>query len=118
VAFEVREEVWEVVEPLLPTVQPAATGRPRVPDRVAFNAIVFVLVTGIAWRHLPREMGCSGVTAWRRLRDWQEAGVWRRAHAMLLERLNAAGAIDWTASIADGSHLRVLHEGLNRALPG
>ncbi len=48
--FEVRDEVWEAVEPLLPAVEPAATGRPRVPDRVAFNAIVFVLVTGIAWR--------------------------------------------------------------------
>ncbi|MCU1678631.1 MAG: Transposase, probable, partial [Frankiales bacterium] len=48
---------------------------PRVPDWVAFNAIAFVLVTGIAWRHLPRELGCSGVTAWRRLRDWQQAGV-------------------------------------------
>ena len=44
--FEVRDEVWEVVEPLLPEVEPQATGRPRVPDRVAFNAIVFVLVTG------------------------------------------------------------------------
>ena len=79
-AFEVRDEVWEVIEPLLPAVEVAATGRPRVPDRVAFNAIVFVLVTGIAWRHLPRELGCSGVTAWRRLRDWQAAGVWKRAH--------------------------------------
>jgi len=80
VAFEVRDEVWELIEPLLPAVEPAVTGRPRVPDRVAFNAIVFVLVTGIAWRHVPRELGCSGVTAWRRLRDWQAAGVWRRAH--------------------------------------
>ncbi|HEY8083426.1 MAG TPA: transposase [Solirubrobacterales bacterium] len=44
--FEVRDEVWEVVEPLLPATEPQATGRPRVSDRVAFNAIVFVLVTG------------------------------------------------------------------------
>jgi transposase len=48
--FEVRDEVWEVVEPLLPDLPAQTTGRPRVPDRVAFNAIVFVLVTGIAWR--------------------------------------------------------------------
>jgi len=66
--FEVRDEVWEVVEPLLPAVEAKGTGRPRVPDRVAFNAIVFVLVTGIAWRFVPGELGCSGVTAWRRLR--------------------------------------------------
>ncbi len=117
-AFEVRDELWEVVEPLLPAIEPAATGRPRVPDRVAFNAIVFVLVTGIAWRHLPRELGCSGVTAWRRLRDWQQAGVWQRAHAVLLERLNCAGAIDWSASVADGTHIRALQGGLDRAFAG
>ena len=83
---------------------------------VAFNAIVFVLVTGIAWRHLPRELGCSGVTAWRRLRDWQTAGVWQRVHAALLDRLNAAGAIDWSASVVDGSHIRALQGGLDRAV--
>ncbi len=114
--FEVRDEVWEVVEPLLPAVQVAKTGRPRVPDRVAFNAIVFVLVTGIAWRFVPQELGCSGVTAWRRLRDWQQAGVWERLHQTLLERLNAAGAIDWSASVVDGSHIRALQGGSNRAL--
>jgi len=116
--FEVRDEVWEVVEPLLPQVEPKPTGRPRVADRVAFNAIVFVLVTGIAWRHLPRELGCSGVTAWRRLRDWQQAGVWERAHRALLGRLNSAGAIDWSAAVVDGSHVRALQGGLNRALAG
>jgi len=114
--FEVRDEVWEVVEPLLPAVEAKAKGRPRVPDRVAFNAIVFVLVTGIAWRFMPRELGCSGVTAWRRLRDWQQAGVWERLHEVLLERLNAAGAIDWEAAVADGSHIRALQGGQNRVL--
>jgi len=114
--FEVRDEVWEVVEPLLPAVEAKPTGRPRVPDRVAFNAIVFVLVTGIAWRFVPRELGCSGVTAWRRLRDWQQAGVWERLHAALLDQLNAAGAIDWSASVVDGSHIRALQGGLDRAV--
>jgi transposase len=114
--FEVRDEVWEAGEPLLPVVEPATTGRPWVADRVAFNAIVFVLVTGIAWRFVPQELGCSGVTAWRRLRDWQQAGVWERLHATLLDRLNAAGAIDWSAAVVDGSHIRALQGGLDRAL--
>src|SRR3954452_7410214 len=104
--FEVRDEMWEVVEPLLPDLPAQTTGRPRVPDRVAFNVIVFVLVTGIAWRFVPQELGCSGVTAWRRLRDWQQAGVWENLHAALLDKLNAAGAIDWSAAVIDGSHLR------------
>jgi len=56
------------------------TGRPRVPDRVAFNAIVFVLVTGIGWRFVPGELGCSCVAARRRLRDWRAAGLWERLH--------------------------------------
>ena len=114
--FEVRDEVWEVVEPLLPAVEPPTTGRPRVPDRVAFNAIVFVLVTGIAWRHLPSELGCSGVTAWRRLRDWQHAGVWKQLHETLLVELNAAGAINWTAAVVDGSHIRLLKGAPDRAV--
>jgi transposase len=113
--FEVRDEVWEVVEPLLPAVETTGIGRPRVPDRTAFNAIVFVLVTGIAWRFVPRELGCSGVTAWRRLRDWQAAGVWERLHGGLLERLNGAGAIDWSAAVVDGSHIRALQGGPDRA---
>ncbi len=115
--FEVGDELWEIAEPLIPPVRvPIRQGQRPVPDRVAFNAIVFVLVTGIAWRHLPREMGCSGVTAWRRLRDWQAAGVWERLHATLVERLNAQGAIDWSASVVDGSHIRALQGGLDRAL--
>jgi transposase len=115
--FVVRDEVWEVVEPLIPPVRtPAKQGRRPVPDRVAFNAIVFVLVTGIAWAHLPRELGCSGTTAWRRLRDWQAVGVWERLHAALLDKLNAAGAIDWTTAVADGSHIRALQGGLDRAV--
>src|ERR671934_1181983 len=93
--FEVRDELWEVAEPLIPPVRtPARQGQRPVPDRVAFNAIVFVLVTGIAWRHVPRQIGCSGVTAWRRLRDWQAAGVGGQLPPQLLQRPNAAGAIE------------------------
>src|SRR5450759_5158027 len=79
--WRVRDELWEAVKPLLPEHPPDPRGgRPRVDDRVCFNAIVFVLFTGIAWRHLPRELGCSPATAHRRLATWQKAGV--RAHAL------------------------------------
>jgi transposase len=110
--WQVRDELWEVVEPLLPVHQPDPRGgRPRVDDRVCFTAIVFVLFTGIAWQHLPREMGCSPATAHRRLAQWQRAGVWRRLHGELLRRLNAAGRIDWSAAVVDGSHIRALQGG-------
>jgi transposase len=83
--------LWDALRPLLPERPACRIGRPRVEDRVAFTAILFVLVTGLPWRLVPQEMGCSGVTAWRRLRDWQATGVWARLHRELLRRLNATG---------------------------
>jgi transposase len=107
--WQVRDELWQTIEPLLPRAEPDPRGgRPRVDDRVVFGAIVFVLFTGIAWRHLPRELGCSPATAHRRLQEWQREGVWERLHRELLRRLNAAGRIDWSAAVIDGSYIRAL----------
>ena len=105
----VPDELWEVVEPLIPKVERRYRypGRRRVPDRRALTGILFVLKTGIPWEELPQEMGCgSGVTCWRRLREWQEQGVWQRLHEALLARLNAAGEIDWQRAAVDSSHVR------------
>jgi transposase len=75
----VSDELWAAVEPLLPPVRRAGTrGHPPVPNRVALAGIVFVLKTGIPWEYFPQELGCSGMTLWRRLRDRQRAGVWGR----------------------------------------
>ena len=101
----VTDELWEIVEPLLPPEPPKPRdGRPRVPNRAALTGIVFVLKTGIPWEMLPKEMGCgSGSTCWRRLRDWQEAGVWRRLHRVLLDRLGEADKIDWSRASLDSA---------------
>ena len=101
----VTDELWEIIEPLLPEEPPKPRGgRPRVPDRAALTGIVFVLKTGIPWEMLPKEMGCgSGSTCWRRLRDWQEAGVWRRLHRVLLDRLGEADKIDWSRASLDSA---------------
>ena len=78
-------ERWNAVAPLIPREPPMPRGgRPRVPDRIAPTGIVFVLRTGIPWEYLPEQFGCSGMTCWRRLRDWATAGVWHRLHTMLL----------------------------------
>lgn len=106
-----REELWEIVEPLLPRSEPASTGRPRVSDRTAFGVIVFVLFTGTAWKQIPRELGCSGSTAHERFSAWAKAGVFAKLHAELLRRLNAVGRIDWSAGIIDGTHVRALKGG-------
>ncbi len=99
------DELWEIIEPLLPPEPPKPKGgRPRVPDRAALTGIIFVLKTGIPWEMLPQEMGCgSGSTCWRRLRDWQKAGVWRRLHRALLDRLGEADEIDWSRASLDSA---------------
>lgn len=74
---------------------------------------MYVLRTGVAWRDVPAEtVGCSGVTAWRRLRDWTEAGVWPRLHAVLLDELRRAGLLDLNDCAVDGSHVRALKGGI------
>ncbi len=100
------DELWEIIEPLLPPLPPAGPkgGRPPVPHRPTLTGILFVLKTGIPWEDLPVEMGCGcGMTCWRRLRDWQRAGVWTRLHRVLLDRLGKANAIDWSRACIDSA---------------
>ena len=103
----VSDELWALVAPLLPPEPPKPKGgRPRISDRAALNGIIFVLKSGIPWEMLPLEMGCgSGMTCWRRLRDWQEAGVWEALHRALLDRLGDAGQIDWSRASLDSASI-------------
>jgi transposase len=105
----VSDALWERVQPLLPKVERRFRypGRRRLDDRAALQGILFVLHTGIAWRHLPLELGFgSGSTCYRRMIDWQEAGVWERLHALLLSELRAVGEIEWSRAVADSSHVQ------------
>jgi len=105
----VSDELWELVEPLLPRKARRFRypGRKRLPDRQALCGILFVLHTGTAWKQLPTELGFgSGITCWRRLDEWQQAGVWEQLHALLLARLRAAGEIEWSRAIADSSQIQ------------
>jgi transposase len=115
----VDDELWAVIEPLLPEPKPRRfrfPGRKPVDHRRALTGIVFVLKTGIGWEDLPQEMGCgSGMTCWRRLRDWQAAGVWQRLHELLLAKLNSAEQIDWSRAVVDSSSVRALKGGPKRA---
>src|SRR5690242_2006400 len=101
----IPDELWPLSEPLLPPERPKPKGgRPLIPHRAALTGILFVLKSGVPWEMLPQEMGCgSGMTCWRRLRDWQAAGVWDRLHRVLLDRLGRAGAIDWSRACVDSA---------------
>jgi transposase len=103
----VSDALWERIEPLLPPEPPKPKGgRPRIPDRACLTGIIFVLKSGIPWEMLPLELGCgSGMTCWRRLRDWQEAGVWERLHRLLLDELGTADAIDWERACLDSASI-------------
>jgi transposase len=73
----VPDELWARIEPLLPVVPRRADhpGRRRLDDRKVLCGILFVPYAGIPWEFLPQELGFgSGMTCWRRLRDWHEAG--------------------------------------------
>jgi transposase len=122
------DDLWAIIEPLLPPppVPGPKGGRPPVPHRAALTGILFVLKTGIPWEDLPVEMGCgSGMTCWRRLRDWQADGTWDKIPSELLGRLRGADKIDWSRAIVDSSFVRAAYGGgdtgpspVDRAQPG
>ncbi len=115
----VSDELWELFEPLLPRRERRFRypGRKRLDDRLALQGILFVLHTGIAWQHLPPELGFgSGVTCWRRLDEWQRA--WERLHALLSARLRAAGEIEWSRAVVDASHVQAKRGRPDGAEPG
>src|SRR4051812_43868174 len=106
----VSDALWERIQPLLPSPKPRRfryPGRKPIDDRKALTGILFVLKTGINWEDLPQERGCGcGMTCWRRLRDWIQAGVWQGLHEVLLAELNQADRIDWSRALIDSSHVR------------
>jgi transposase len=103
-------ELWEKIEPLLPPPKKRRfryPGRKPITHRQALTGILFVLRTGIPWEYLPKEMGCgSGMSCWRRLRDWHEAGVWKKLHELFLAELQESDQIDWSRAVVDSASCR------------
>jgi transposase len=111
----VSDALWQRIEPLLPPPKPRRfrfPGRKPLDRRKVLTGILFVLKTGIPWEELPQEMGCgSGMSCWNYLHFWQEAGVWRRLHEVLLAELQGADRIDWSRAVVDSTHARALGGG-------
>ena len=106
----VDDGLWELIQPLLPPPKPRRRlypGRRPLDNRKALSGILFVLKSGIPWEMLPQEMGCgSGMTCWRHLREWQEAGVWQKLHDLLLAKLRKAEQIDWSRAVVESGSIR------------
>jgi transposase len=102
---EIPIALWKRIEPLIPHVKRSPKGgRPRISDQQALNGIIYVLRTGIPWEDLPIELGYgSGMTCWRRLRDWQAAGVWHRLHQVLLAERRRAERLDLSRASLDAA---------------
>ena len=109
------DDLRKLIEPVLPPPRRRRfryPGRRPIGDRRALNGILFVLKTGIPWEYLPQEMGCgSGMTCWRRLRDWQRRGVWQRLHQVMLDKLREADKIDWSRAVVDSTSVRAVFGG-------
>ena len=104
----VPDRLWEIVEPLIPPQRQRLQGGGTryVDDRAVFTAIVYVLTAGCAWRHLPAEFGVSKAAAHRRFATWTQAGLWRRLHRAVLDRLGEQGMIDWSRAVVDAASVR------------
>jgi transposase len=108
------DALWDEVQPLLPLHSPSPKGgRPRVPDRPCLAALLYLLREGGTYRGLPcTELSCgSGVTVWRRLQEWTQAGVWLAVQERLLDHLGRAGAVDPSLVVADSSSCRAVKGG-------
>jgi transposase len=100
----VSDELWAVIAPFIPDEPRPKCGQKRIEWRSVLEGILCVLRTGIPWELLPQKLGWgSGMTCWRRLRDWQQAGVWCKLHHYLLKRLGQAGKLDWSRAALDSS---------------
>jgi transposase len=106
----VPDELWAIVEPLLPLPPRAWYGgrRRTIPERNCFAAIVDMVRTSTPWRLLPAtELGCgSPATCWRRLTEWAKAGVFDQLHLEVLDRLGVDGEVEWSRATVDTMSVR------------
>ena len=109
----VPDGLWEIAEPLIPPskVRPQGGGTQDTPDETLFAAIIYVLVSGCAWRALPPCFGISKSTAHRRFLIWSRADVWGRLHEKILHLLVDADLLEPSRVVLDSVHDRAKKRG-------
>lgn len=100
---QLTDEQWFLIEDLFPHEPPSEWGgRPSVPPRLCLEGVLWVLRSGARWKDLPIHFP-SPSTCWRRLKEWTESGVFQKAWARLLGKLDGLNQIDWEETFADGT---------------
>lgn len=104
----VPSSLWTLVEPLIPPVKVRRQGggRGRVSDRAIFTAIVFVLTSGCAWRHLPSTFGVTVPTVHRRFQEWSDTGLWLRLRRAVIDGQIAPDDTDWAHALLEAAERR------------
>ena len=114
-SWEVTDEFWSRVEPLVPKFQRDATrvykrksggGRKRKPARLVFEAIVYVLRTGCQWKSLPKERFGSASSIHRYFMDWEKAGFFEALWQAGLAEYDELEGIAWRWQSIDGSMIK------------
>ncbi len=97
------EAQWKKIAPLLPKPpRHHKGGRPWIENRRVLEGILWILRSGARWQDLPEKYPHPS-TCWRRLRDWDEQGVWLRIWRAFLGELNERQQLNWSESFLDGS---------------
>lgn len=101
--WNVPDELWELIEPILEALDPpASTGRPRMNQRDALDGIIYRMRTGVQWNRLPKVFG-SDRSIHRTFQTWQRLGVMQRIWAVLIEHCEELDGVDWQWQSADAA---------------
>lgn len=102
--WHVPDDLWKLIAPLFgPEKKPGTPGRPAVPYRLIFDAIIYVLRTGCQWSALPREQFAPKSTVWGRFNEWAKAGLFQQAWALVLNYYDLEVGIGWKWEAMDGA---------------
>ncbi len=97
------EAQWKKIAPLLPKPpKQRKGGRPWIENRHVLEGILWILRSGARWQDLPEKFPHPS-TCWRRLRDWEERGIWLNIWRSFLSELNERQQLKWSESFLDGS---------------
>jgi len=98
---EITDEQWEIINRILQNDKYNKAKQPT-DERQIFNGVLYIVLTGEAWNHLPSEYG-SGSTCWRRYNDWVKSGLWNKVWLSLINTLNENQKKEWAGAVLSGN---------------